>query len=231
NMAPATVWRLDVEIEGRDPSQVSPALRRVSAALSDLRAGDAAPWCAEDRPKCVQTALDLSDHLRAVSAGSCEAAAMRGRILVEAGDAERALTELDAAADAGVDQQTCLRGAVLIAIGARLSARADREIERLSRIGCAESGECADNLVFAAEAELERGRDGLALAFFERAADRAPEREDLLQRIALLASRKGLHGEAAAAYKRLASRHPGDPRWSAAERTEGSAAAAEAIVR
>ena len=148
------------------------------------------------------------------------------RLEVAAGRVEQGLGTLERGVDTASDKAACAKALVQVAyeVGQRL--RADAALERLTRLGCVSSQECVDNFVFAAETERSHGNTRRALAHYKAAAERAPERDDLLETVASLASSQGLPGEALDAYNRLAQRHPGEARFA-----QAASAARDAIQK
>jgi tetratricopeptide (TPR) repeat protein len=114
------------------------------------------------------------------------------------------------------DRAACARQLVSLAVEHKQQARATEAIDRLTRMGCGGPEECSENIVYAAMMEQQRGNVRRALAFYERAHERAPHHEHYLITVAALASQQGMHGKALDAYTKLAQRHPEDPQWAAA---------------
>ena len=96
-------------------------------------------------------------------------------------------------------------------------------LDRLLKLGCEVPSECVTGLIFAAEVEARRGSPRRALILMRKAAERAPERDDLLADVAAKAEAQGFHGEALEAYTKLSERHPADPKWSEAVAREREA--------
>jgi tetratricopeptide (TPR) repeat protein len=212
---PATTARLDAEIARRAPDQVDPPLRTARRGLDDLLAEEAAPWCAANRAKCLEGALSASSTAERLAPARCEAFATTARLLAAQGDPRRAVQHLAKATDTVTDRAACLHELASLAATNGLEEQASAAVDRLSRAPCVSEAACAENLVSAADLELQRGNTNRALVYLRRAAAKAPERDDVLERIGAQTSRVGLHAEALGAYEKLSARHPGDARLRA----------------
>jgi tetratricopeptide (TPR) repeat protein len=225
---PASRVRIDEEILARDPRAVAPLQRAVRDATADVRAGDSSPWCSS-KATCLEDAMKRADSLRALAPSSCEGHALFAELRITKGEVDEALGELDRAIDSVDDRPACLRRYVELAAAAHRSARVDAGLDKLLLGGCTVPADCVSSLQYAAHIEESRGHSRRALAFYKKALERDPGREDLLETIATSSSRLGLHAEAAEAYEKLAERHPDDPRWGEAARRERAATHAEVL--
>ncbi len=222
---PATRVRLDEELAARVPNHAGAALRAAQDALDDLRADEGAAWCEEDaRAGCVRVAVDTAMRARKIAPEKCEARVLVARARVAAGEAAAALAELESAADTVDNRVRCLEDLAAMARVAGDEARTQRALDKITNAGCGEDAECALNLSWVAEQELQRGNSRKALALYKRAYERAPEQDALLECVARLSARAGLHAEAAEDYDRLARRRPTEAQWRKAEDAERQAA-------
>jgi hypothetical protein len=210
---PSTQVRLDAELLRRAPAMKEPVIRVAARALDDLVADDAAPWCARDRQACLRRGLEASAAAERIAPNSCQAHVVRAHLLALNGQAQEAIAQLGAAADSAIDRGLCLHELATIATSARDEAAATSAIERLSRLPCEDGrSPCIANLLLAADLEEARGNRNRALVFVRRALATESTEDDVLEHLAHLASRSGLHVEAVGAFEKLARRHPGDPR-------------------
>lgn len=222
---PATVARIDREIVARDPRALGPAQRTAARALGDIKAGEV--WCDDPsgatpsaRRSCVADGLEAAARLRAAAPERCEGHALIAELRIAAGEAHDGYAELERALEQVTERSACARRLVSLAVQIGDSARIDAAVDRLLKLGCEAPAECVKNLEHAASVEASRGRQRRALALIKLAWERAPERDDLLMRVATKAEAQGLHGEALEAYMKLAERRPGEPKWAeAAART------------
>jgi hypothetical protein len=210
---PATVAQIDEIIALRVASAPAPHLRAARAAVMDLEAGDAAPWCASDRRRCEAGAIDLARRAQAVATDRCEPYELEAKVMILAGDRDAAVTLLMKAADRVRDTAGCLRHAAEFAIEAQNDVLAQQAIERLANASCSTESECIELLLAAARLEDARGFGGRALILYKRAMDRAPDRDDLAELVATRAAAAGVKATAIDAYERLARRHPEEPRY------------------
>ena len=218
---PATCVRLDAELAERAPTRPGPAMRAASAAIDDLSAGEAAPWCeGPGRSGCVQDALDQSARARRLAPERCAPSAFHARARVASGDVAGGLSELQDASDTVTERVPCLQQLVSVAWAVGDEARARAALDKIASAGCSEDSECARDLRWAAGQEEEHAYPRKALALYKRAYERTPADEGLLEAIARLAAQTGLHVEAAEDYGRLARAHPADPRWPKAQQVE-----------
>lgn len=223
---PATSARLDREILERSTSGASrwlPLERAANGALQDLK--DGAPWCGPDGRECFEEGMGAARLVLASENKGCAGQILVAKLEMAAGRIERGLAELERAVDTAVEKSVCVRALVSLAAETGQRYRVDAALDRITRIGCTAS-ECVENLTFAAEVERSRNNGRRALALYRTAAERAPERDDLLETLASLATAQGLPGEALDAYAKLAARHPGDAKYEA-----GVASARAAVQR
>ena len=82
---------------------------------------------------------------------------------------------------------------------------------RISHAGCSETAECVENLRFVARRELGRGNERSALSSLERARERAPDNDSLVEDVAALAAKLELPVEAMRAYQDARTAPPGRP--------------------
>ncbi len=211
---PATAVRLDREIVARHPKSITPLERAAAFALADVR--DAAPWCGPGGGDCFVAGVDAARRVKDAAPERCEGHVLLAQLEIAAGRAGQGLSQLEGAIDTAADKSGCARALVQLAQEAGQKVRVDAALERLTHLGCNLSSECVDNIVYAAEIERQRGNGRRALALYKNAAERAPERDDLLETVAQLATSVGLPGEALDAYARLAQRHPDEPRFAEA---------------
>jgi tetratricopeptide (TPR) repeat protein len=208
---PATAVRLDREILARSPAALDPLRREAMAALHDVTTPE--PWCVPIKT-CLEDGLKVAERVRDAQPGKCEGYEIVAELRVAAGDLT-GLDVLERAIDATTDRSQCARKLVTLALAAKQSTRAEASVDRLTRVACDEAADCIDNLVFAAQFEAQRTNYRRALAYYKKAADRAPDRDDVLVTLATMARDQGLHGEALEAYRKLALRHPEDATWQA----------------
>jgi tetratricopeptide (TPR) repeat protein len=221
---PATASRIDAAILLRDPLAIEPQRRRAAAALADLR--DGAAWCGPAGADCLVEGDAAARRVRETGDAHCEGHVLVARLAVAAGQVERGIDGLEKATDISADKVACAKALVSIALELGQRSRADAALDRFTRLGCASSTECVDNLVFAAVTEQSRGNTRKALAHYKAAAERAPERDDLLETVAGIATAQGLPGEALEVFTRLAQRNPGEPKYA-----QGASNAREALQK
>ncbi len=218
---PATAWRIDEQALARPGTATGAIHRHATATLADVR--EPAPWCDVPQRPCVREALKYARMVRAANPTQCEAAIPVAELMARE-NPQQALDELDGLINQAPDATACIRG--IIEIGGRTGhrARADAAIAKLERMMCREAQRCAENLVFLGETEVSRGNGRRAIGLFKKAYEQSPDRrEDVLERIATLATSQGMHGEALDAYTRLAERHPEEGRWKDAALAEREA--------
>jgi hypothetical protein len=214
---PATARRLDdlaAELKPDDPARTE---RRAREGLDDVLAGAEAPWCAgERRAACVREAEARAARVIQLSPTRCSGYAMHARLVLEDGDPARALKELKAGASGVTDRVACFEELADLATLARSDEVVTLALNRIAHAGCADTAECVQNLKFVAGREVARGNERSALASLDRAREKAPDDDGLVEEVAALAAKLDLPVQALRAYQTLAQRHPSDPRWSAA---------------
>jgi O-Antigen ligase len=222
---PATCARLDDELATRASADPLPWLHRASAAVTDLEAGEAAPWCQDTmRERCVTLALETSARAEQISPSKCEPYILHARARILGGDTTEGLTELSSAADIVHDRVECLQALVIFANQAHDDKRSMEANEKIAASGCTDDAECARSFAWIAQAELNAGRPRQAFLMFKRASGYSPDDDHLLELVAQLAATSGLHTEAAESYRRLAEKHPAETRWQRAASDEHDAA-------
>jgi tetratricopeptide (TPR) repeat protein len=207
---PATAAQLDAELLRRQPGSSGALRRRVQARLVDVVHEH--PWCSE-RDACVREGLAAAESLVAVEPQRCRSHVLLAKMRIAGGDEARALDELGRSVDLVEDRRSCLQELVRVANDAGERGHVDRALARLVRAGCSEPSECSDTYSWAGSTEELRGNFAMAVRYYQRAVEIAPEREDLLERIGALGGRVAMTGEAIKAYETLARRHPEDSRW------------------
>jgi tetratricopeptide (TPR) repeat protein len=212
---PATCVRLDQELSRRAPHALGPPKRAASAAVADLDAGgDGAPWCqADNRPACLDRALTLARALQVLDPATCDGYAFEARALMAAGQPAKAMDRLAHITDKVTDRVACLQTLAGLARTAEDDHRLDTTLNEIAQAGCADDKECVQNLVWVATTQEVRGNLRRAMAMYQRAYERAPDNDSLLENVARLAGAAGLNAEALRDYQELARRHPGDGRW------------------
>jgi hypothetical protein len=214
---PATVHRLDDVVLGWDPDDPTVAVRRAHEGLRDVLAGDGAPWClGAARAKCIEAALEQAARLEHLQPTLCDGYTTHARVLLEAGDRAGALRELTAAANSVTDRTTCFAALADLGAAAGSDDTVNHALDRMAHAGCLTDEECASNLLFVADREAARGNTRSALAALQRAHDKLPASDEILERVAVLAAKVEQHADSLRAYQALLARHPADPRWRAA---------------
>lgn len=219
---PATRVRLDQELLARAPATSAALARMARDAVQDVEARAGAPWCDEPpaRAACVREAEGLIERERTAAPDRCDAYMLEARLHIASSDPGRALDDLGRAVELVKDRVPCLKEFIGLADRAGDLARAEAALDEIVNAGCAEDGECVQNLIWAAERQEGRGNAPKALALYRRAADLAPDNDAILEACARLAAQIGLHAEAAEDYDRLARKHPDDLRWAKAADAE-----------
>ncbi len=208
---PATRTMLDEELLRREPKAEGALQRMARDVLLDLRQD--AIWC-KDRRVCAERGLELARRLREVAPNACEGHALTAELRAAAGSPREAIRELEEASDRVDDRTGCLMRLVMLMDATGLTAEVDATIDRVANAGCVTQNECAENFAFAARMLLERGSPRRAVAFYRKAVDRAPEKDELLLEYARLSSELGLHAETLNAYMRLSEAHPEIPEYA-----------------
>jgi hypothetical protein len=226
NRLPATAVRLDAELLRQAPDFPDAIKRAASRSVEDLEGMEAASWCSGDqRPFCLSRAVKATERAQGVLPRQCEPYVLRARASVAAGEPMIATRDLEAAADKVDDRLGCLRELVTLAESLGDDATVSRAVDKVVRGGCSEDAACVQNFVWAAQVEERRRQPAKALMFYKKARARAPEDDYLLQQMATLASKTGLHVEAAEDYRLLSQRHPDQPAWLKAAQGERNEAA------
>ncbi len=208
---PSTRARIDAEVERRDATRISPAMRGARDALADARSPELSPWCAADA--CFRDALAQTTEIEHRAPSSSAGYVYSTTLQMMHGDPEAALTRLRGACTTVTDRAPCLREIARLDVSAHSSAT-NSDIEAVAREGCPASHECVDNLLLATELEHQRHNTRRALVFLRRAADSEPSRADLQERVAAQAAADGLHEEAASIYDKLLHTNPTDSRYA-----------------
>jgi hypothetical protein len=218
---PATVVRLDADILHSRPDDVQATIRAATGLVEDLEAAGGAPWCSgEQRAACLRRAMEATARAHAAWPRQCATYMLRARAQIAGGEVANALRQLEAAADNVDDRMACLQNLAALAQSAEDDESAARAIDKVVRAGCSDDAVCVQNLLWAADAEERRKETAKALIFYRRARDLAPENDGILEALATLASKAGLHVEAAENYRRLADRHPERREWRRAAQAE-----------
>jgi tetratricopeptide (TPR) repeat protein len=218
---PATAVRLDAEILQQAPENADATMRMAARLVDDLEAADAAPWCSGAlRATCLSEAIRSTDRAQRVVPRRCGPYVLRARARIATGDATIGLRELEAATDKVDDRLECLQSLAGLAQSAGDDGRTARAVDKVVRAGCSDDAVCVQNMVWAAQIEERRKEIARALVLYRKAHERAPDDDSILEAIARLASKAGLHAEAADAYRRLAERHPEQPSWRKAVQAE-----------
>lgn len=210
---PATRTRIDAEILQRDPSRSDVLERRANEILHDVKTPEA--WCAPSkstggRAGCIQAGLALATTLREREPRKCRGHALTAAFEAAAGNTA-ALATFAAHVDDVDDRALCLRALADRYAEIGDDAHLENAADRLGRLGCNQPEECVENLLHAAQLERSRKRLVRAISFVKRAADRAPERDDLYETWATWAEESGAWGEAATLWSKLGARHPEGP--------------------
>lgn len=208
---PATRARLDEELLRLDPTAEGALMRGARDVVLDLR--QEAIWCGERRV-CAERGLELARRLTEVSPRSCEGHALSAELHAAAGAPRDAVKELEEASNRVDDRTGCLVRLVALMEATGQDREIETTLDRVANAGCASQDECAENFAFAARTFVERGSPRRAVAFFRKAVERAPDKEELLLEYARLASDLELHGETLAAYSRLAELHPDNTEYA-----------------
>jgi tetratricopeptide (TPR) repeat protein len=218
---PATGVRLDAEILRQAPGDPKATMRAATRSVEDLEGGDAAPWCSEDRlAACLRDAGAIIEQARAASPTRCGPYVLRARAKLAVGERSTALRELETATDKVDDRVGCLRELERLAQAVGDDASMGRAVDKVVRAGCEADTVCVQNLVWAAQVEEYRQEPAKALVLYKKAKERAPDDDGLLLSLARVASKSGLHAEAADDYRRFAERHPEQLTWRKAAQAE-----------
>jgi tetratricopeptide (TPR) repeat protein len=229
---PATCVRLDRELSDRTSDAEGPADRAAEAAVADLEAGDAAPWCqAAGRSLCVDRALAGSRGLQKTAPHACRGYILEARARFATDDRALAVAALERAADEGTDRKACLRSIVEVAMSVHDGALVESSLHQIRQAGCGSDEECLEDYLYVAVVEKRVGNMASALIAYKRAYEHAPENDQVLEQLADAAARSGVHGEAADHYQKLAERHPEDKRWRVAADQEHDALLGDLVKR
>jgi hypothetical protein len=222
---PSSVVRLDAELSTRAPASLDPLIRSSRAEISDLE--DDESWCLESdaRQQCVDSGLAAAQKVISNAPQQCVGYVLRAELLIASGRSVEGFGGLASELDQISDRGFCGRELVRLAVRTRDSRRVNESIERLLKLGCADASECVENLLYASAVEADSGNSRRALVLLRKAFERAPERDELLTRIAEAAEAQEYHAEALDAYQTLLARHPADPRLAAAVERERAAVA------
>lgn len=216
---PATRCALDDDALALDPSAHGPLQRHARDALLDVREG--AIWC--QGRQCLERGATFAKRLREAAPTECEGYALGAELRAAGGDPKAAVGELEAATDRVGDRSVCLVRLVELMESTGLTAQVDDTIARVANAGCATPKECAENFAFTGGLYLGRGSPRRAIAFYRKAVDAAPERDEYLLEYARLTASLDLQAETLHAFTLLRERHPDVPEY--AERAEAARAA------
>jgi tetratricopeptide (TPR) repeat protein len=202
---PATAERLDVEILLRDPEHVAALTRQATRAVSDVEAGEAAPWCTTG---CVDAARTIVERVVALTPDRCAGRVLRARLQIATGRFPLAVQALTGDDVVVVDRKVCDVALAEMARAAHEDQVGTAAIDRVAKAACAGADECAGNRIEAADLEQARGNRNRALTLLRTAHELDPDRDDVLERVAQEASAVGMHAESVNAYRQLIVRHP-----------------------
>jgi tetratricopeptide (TPR) repeat protein len=188
---PATAATLDRTLAEREPNDTHLLERALQQVEVDLAAGAAAPWCADDVTACATRGIAIADRYVQLAPRLCAPHTYLARLVAAAGDPRGAIDGLTEAANAVEDRSECLKALARLAAAHGDPQAVDLALERLSHT-CTTDNECVENSVFVAQVNEGRGNYRLALLYYRRAAERAPRRADLAERVASLGSRRGM---------------------------------------
>jgi tetratricopeptide (TPR) repeat protein len=227
---PSTSSRFDETLISEGAAvAVDPTARRAEVAVEDVETAYGSPWCeGANRDGCVRDAIERARGYQTIAPGQCAGYWLEARARVVRGDPQ-ALSVLVSAVDTVEDRVPCLRLLAQLARDTRDETHLAEALAQISSAGCTVDEECADNLAWVAAMEESRGHFGKAKALYERARDRAPGADELLEHIAMLAAKQGLHDEAASEYGELLRHHPDDRRWQQGVEREQRAAASDLL--
>jgi tetratricopeptide (TPR) repeat protein len=225
---PATSERLDQMNRLTAPDVAGPSWRVAEDTQLDLGDPSAAPWC-RDPASCAAPGLDAARDLTTRWPGNCSYWSGRTRLELAAGEGATALRELQNAAQSGPDTSACWQALGELALASHDDTFVNAAEEGISRRGCNSEVECAERLAWAAGLEERRGNQRRALNYYQRARAKAPERRDLAERTAALASKLEMHALARDVYASLAHAVPDDGKWAALAAHEESLVRGEAL--
>jgi tetratricopeptide (TPR) repeat protein len=217
---PSTAARLDADLASRAPANDEPVGRSAEAAIDDLDAGEAAPWCVVARDTCARDALTFAERVEALSPDQCAGHVLRARAEVASGHSQRGLELLSESVDIVRDRRDCLEQLVMLDETIADVDRMEQDLSRLASAGCEGDDECSGLMAWIADREERHGNERRALAMYEKAAERKPDDEQLVDAVARLAAHTGLHAKAARSYQHLAKLFPDNPRWNGLAKRE-----------
>jgi len=148
---------------------------------------------------------------------------LAGEIGLKVNQVKLAVKQLKVAGAKVSDRTPCLEARVQAASAAKNDDVVTDTLDQITHAGCADTKDCVMNLLWVAGFEQNRGKPLRALVVLERAHERDADDDDLLGRIAALATSVNLHAEALHAYEELARHHPKDARYTAAAAREKEA--------
>jgi tetratricopeptide (TPR) repeat protein len=212
NRLPSTRERLDEMALSIDPNATGALERVIVDVTTDLGSGSAAPWC-QAKAACAKLAMDAITRVIALRPGLCEPYVERARLELVADDAVTALHDLETQAAVAVDPIVCWKALGELAASTKNDRFVTAAEEAMTRGGCGADAECADHFAWAASMEERRGNYRRAIGFYIRAQEKAPERVDILEHTAQLASAMELHAEALEAYRKLSRLSPEAEKW------------------
>ncbi len=215
---PATSERLDEMLRKADPNSRKVLDRSLHDTLADLEAGHAAPWC-DGEYSCVEKGLAIAEHLKAMEPGSCDPLIASARLLIAANKAADGLHALRDGAQTSTNPADCWRGLGELALLSKNDVYLQIAEDEVGRTGCDSDTECANNLIWIAWLEERRGNPRKAVGYYQRAHERQPDRQEILEHWAGLSSMLGMHAQALEAYRKLQAL-TSDPKWEAAAERE-----------
>jgi tetratricopeptide (TPR) repeat protein len=224
---PSTSVRIDADQIARVPPPWGPMSRLAGDAVQDLEAAGAAPWCdGPARQGCLDGALAVTRKLEQLAPEKCEGYLLRARARIAGGDVARGIGELEKATDQVADRLWCLKQLATVARDG--GKQTDATLAKIVTLGCGDETACAENLQWVGQEYESTGKTYKALGLYRRAFQQHPD-DVLLAHMAELASKEGLHAEAAADYEQLSQRHPDKPQWHQLATMEHDAAMREAV--
>jgi hypothetical protein len=216
---PSTACRLEQDLAKREPDLREPVLQAARDAAADVE--DEAPWCVEAaRASCVARALALAHDVQRLSPRECLGFTLEARVLSASGQRGAAFDVVQKASESVDDRVLCLRSVFAMAKADGLRQRATAALDAIVRAGCTDDQACAEQLGWVGDQQRELGNVMSALAVYKRVREKTPDDEGVLQAMAELAARAGLHAEALQYYRELAERHPAEGKWTKAVEQE-----------
>lgn len=208
---PSTASQIDNEILRRDPNARGPLVRAALAVSADIENDE--PWCIQ--PACGQDAIRAAEAAVAVAPDDCNAHLLLAKARAHGLDGPKAIDDLVRATSSVPNRLECKKQAAVFIYTHGERAQASTLIDEISRFSCTSDKESADRFEWLGRYEEERGHDARAITFYKRAIAIEPDRDSALRRIFTIASRTGLHSDAASAADAMARRYPNEPEWSA----------------